>query len=131
MESASGMVQSQRRGLKAYMLRLTKWSAEMLSKAGWCLLEPQERIKSPHLGGSGSVQNLRQLLQHLAHSWPSLGVVEGGEGAGSHARLDLLQASGDVHGQEPLAIGDGKALNPMDCGQDVAQGITVEARAVG
>ncbi len=123
------MVQSQRRGLKAYMLRLTKWSAEMLSKAGWCLLEPQERLKSPHLGGS--VQNLRQLLQHLAHRWPLLGVVEGGEVAGSHARLDLLQASGGVHGQERLEIGDGKALNPMDRCQDVAQGITEEARAVG
>jgi hypothetical protein len=57
--------------------------------------------------------------------------VGGGEGEGSHARLDLLQASGDVHGQERLEIGDGKALNPMNRGQDVAQGITVEARAVG
>ncbi len=57
--------------------------------------------------------------------------MDSGEGAGSHARLDLLQASGDVNGQERLAIGDGKALNPMDRGQDVAQGITEEARAVG
>lgn len=35
-------------------------------------------------------------LKHLAHRWSLLGMVDGGEGEGSHAAFDLMQRGGGV-----------------------------------
>lgn len=55
------------------------------------------RGSSDHPIRAGAVQNLKQLLKKSLHLRALLRVVDGAEGASSHAAIDLLEGVGRVH----------------------------------
>lgn len=112
------MVQSQRRVLKTRVLiaaRVVSRKAPGMRAGGvWSC-----RGSSDHPVRAGAVQNLQEQLQHLANRWPLLEVVDGGEDAGIHAALDLLEGGSGVHQELGGDVGNGQGHRPGLSGDSV------------